>query len=287
VSGPGSARAPGGSRSRPARIGGDVVERSWGGAENVRAKAPGDWVSEIDIESENAIRAALEREAPGIAFFGEEAVANGPTWAGSSIRSTERRTSSTACTRWESRSGWSQNGRPVVGGRARADAGGDVHRARWRGSLPQRRPAPGERPATRGPRSCATGFPFRRKEILDGYLETFLPIARSIEDFRRIGVPRPWISPGTASGVLDGYFELGLGTWDVARRGPCSCGRPAGSSPTGTGIPNAWLVSGDTIAAPPAIHAHLLAHARAGAQARAQAVAPEGSVNSVDGPERL
>jgi len=56
-----------------ARAGGDVVARHFGRlAAGVHSKAPGDYVSEVDVASEEVIRAALERDAPGIAFFGEE-----------------------------------------------------------------------------------------------------------------------------------------------------------------------------------------------------------------------
>ena len=56
-----------------ARAGGEIVVAHFGGAgNNVRAKAPGDWVSDVDTASEVAVRDVLAAEAPGIAFFGEE-----------------------------------------------------------------------------------------------------------------------------------------------------------------------------------------------------------------------
>ena len=56
-----------------ARAGGDVVSAAFGGASsNVREKAAGDWVSDVDTASEVAVRDALAAGAPGIAFFGEE-----------------------------------------------------------------------------------------------------------------------------------------------------------------------------------------------------------------------
>ena len=62
-----------GAAERAARIGGDVVSAGFGGADNnIRSKAPGDWVSDVDTASENAVREALARECPDIAFFCEE-----------------------------------------------------------------------------------------------------------------------------------------------------------------------------------------------------------------------
>ena len=56
-----------------ARRGGEVVAGHFGRlAEGVHSKAPGDYVSEVDLDSEETIREALERDAPGVAFFGEE-----------------------------------------------------------------------------------------------------------------------------------------------------------------------------------------------------------------------
>ena len=56
-----------------ARAGGEVVSAGFGGASNnVREKAAGDWVSDVDTASELAVRDALAAGAPGIAFFGEE-----------------------------------------------------------------------------------------------------------------------------------------------------------------------------------------------------------------------
>ena len=56
-----------------ARLGGDVVAGHFGQlTAGVHSKAPGDYVSEVDLQSEQTIREALERDAPGIPFFGEE-----------------------------------------------------------------------------------------------------------------------------------------------------------------------------------------------------------------------
>ena len=55
------------------RAGGDIVRRSFGGhLEAVREKSPGDWVSEADLASEQAIRELLTRDS-GLPVYGEEA----------------------------------------------------------------------------------------------------------------------------------------------------------------------------------------------------------------------
>jgi myo-inositol-1(or 4)-monophosphatase len=55
-----------------ARAGGDVVLAAFGSAREVRAKAPGDWVSATDTASERIVRAALLDGAPDIPVHGEE-----------------------------------------------------------------------------------------------------------------------------------------------------------------------------------------------------------------------
>src|SRR5258708_4757818 len=56
-----------------AEVGSAIVKARFGAAATgVREKRPGDWVSAADIDSEQAIRAVLARDAPGLDFFGEE-----------------------------------------------------------------------------------------------------------------------------------------------------------------------------------------------------------------------
>ncbi len=63
---------------------------------------------------------------------------------------------------------------------------------------------------------CATGFPFRSKrDRLPQYFPVFERALLTFEDLRRAGAASLDLS-WTAAGVLDGYFEQALGTWDVA-----------------------------------------------------------------------
>ena len=55
-----------------ASAGGSIVAEHFGAAGNVREKAPGDWVSDVDTSSEAAVRASLERDWPSLPVFGEE-----------------------------------------------------------------------------------------------------------------------------------------------------------------------------------------------------------------------
>jgi myo-inositol-1(or 4)-monophosphatase len=239
-----------------AEAGSAVVRDAFGRVHESRAKGPGDWVSAIDVASEHAVRESLTAAAPEVAFFGEEGggerselgwfvdpldgTANflhGFPMVGVSI-------------------GLVAAGEPIVGVIA-APILGAVYSARrgggaFRDGVPVRvsdRPVEAAIPAT--------GFPFRAKrDRLDEYLPVFERALRTFEDLRRAGAASLDLA-WTAAGVLDGYFEQQLGTWDVAAGGVIV--REAGGVVTDWyGDERAWLTSGDIVAGPPEIHAQIL-----------------------------
>ena len=60
-----------------------------------------------------------------------------------------------------------------------------------------------------------TGFPFRRPEILDSYLDTFRVLSARCGDIRRAGAAALDLAY-VATGRLDGFWETGLSKWDIA-----------------------------------------------------------------------
>lgn len=60
-----------------------------------------------------------------------------------------------------------------------------------------------------------TGFPFRRKEFIDIYLKTFKAVFLKVSGVRRLGSAALDLCY-TARGSLDGFWELFLSPWDVA-----------------------------------------------------------------------
>jgi myo-inositol-1(or 4)-monophosphatase len=239
-----------------ARAGGALIVESYGGARRPREKAPGDWVSEVDFASEATIRDDLERQAPGIAFFGEEGGGERDTlgWfvdpldgtanflhrfpaVGVSVALVESGTPMVAVVH-----------APLLGETYTARAGGGAFRDGERLTISPR-PVEGA--------ICATGFPFRAKaDRLPSYFPVFEGALREFEDLRRAGsasLDLAW----TASGTFDGYFEQALGTWDVA--GGALLVREAGGVVTDwEGDERAWLTSGDIVAGPPGVHERLL-----------------------------
>ena len=61
----------------------------------------------------------------------------------------------------------------------------------------------------------ATGFPFRKKEFIDTYLKAFKNILLKVSDIRRAGSAALDLAH-LACGRCDGFFEIGLGAWDMA-----------------------------------------------------------------------
>jgi myo-inositol-1(or 4)-monophosphatase len=61
----------------------------------------------------------------------------------------------------------------------------------------------------------ATGFPFRAKEYMDPYLDSFKAIALRVSGVRRAGAAALDLAY-LAAGRVDGFWEIGLKAWDIA-----------------------------------------------------------------------
>ncbi|MGH9022562.1 MAG: inositol monophosphatase family protein [Acidimicrobiia bacterium] len=238
-----------------ARAGGRVVAERFGAVTGLNTKGPGDYVSDVDLASEAAIKELLEQRVPGIDFFGEEQGGErGPIgWLVDPLDGTTNFVHgfplvgvSVALV---------ADGRPVVGV-VHAPLLDDTFVARlgggaWRngGTIAVSRRDPAQA-------ICATGYPFRVKQRLAQYLPMVEAALDGFEDLRRPGAASLDLA-WTAAGVFDGFFELGLGPWDVAA-GALLIAEAGGTVTDWAGDPDAWLSSGDILCGPPAIHAVLL-----------------------------
>ena len=244
---------------RAARLGGSVIVDSTASAA-VAKGLPGDWVTEVDLASERSVGALLAEEAPGVPVLGEE----GGGQAAERYWLVDPLDGTTNFLRGLPVVGVSvalvAEGRPVAGcvhapylDETFAAARG-LGTLRWTGSNgAAARPV---RVSDRTPERAvvATGFPFRRKESLPRYLSMLEDALELFEDLRRAGaasLDMAW----SATGVFDGFFELGLGPWDVAAGGLLI--EEAGGRVTDwSGGPD--YLSGDVLAGPPEIHEALL-----------------------------
>jgi myo-inositol-1(or 4)-monophosphatase len=242
---------------RAALAGGEIVSSYLGQLEQVREKSPGDWVSEADLASEDAVRAILETS--GLPVFGEERggeeVDTG--WLVDPLDGTANFVHGFDAVGVSV--GLIEDGVPVVG----VVHAPLLHRiytgAKGLGAFRDGRPIRvSDRPPVQG--IVATGFPFRRKDLLPRYEPAFLDALHRFEDLRRAGAASLDLC-WTAQGVFDGYFELSLGPWDVAA-GALLVREAGGVVTDWEGDDDAWLRSGNILAAPPQVHTELLEFSR-------------------------
>lgn len=241
-----------------AHAGGDVVRGAFGSAvSGIEVKGPGDWVSNIDTSSEQAVRDHLLASAPDIHVHGEEEGGESMAieWLVDPLDGTANFLHGFPIVAVSI--GLVVDGAPVVGV-VHAPMLGDTYTARAGGGA-QRNGVP-LRVSDRSPEQaiCATGFPFRKKrERLGEYFPVFERALVTFEDLRRAGAAALDLA-WTGAGVFDGYFEQALGPWDVAA-GALVVREAGGIVTDWSGDDNAWLSSGDVVAAPPAVHEQILA----------------------------
>jgi myo-inositol-1(or 4)-monophosphatase len=246
----------------------EVARRAAGvGAEAVRAGAertatakglPGDWVTDVDLRSERAIRAYLDDAAPHVAFHGEESggAGEGLRWIVDPLDGTTNfvhrfwAVGVSVALVDEDRVLAGAIEAPFLGERWHGAAGGG---AVWEHPDGTSEPClVSDRPPARS--VVGTGFPFRRKDHLPRYLRAMGAALETFEDLRRPGaacLDLAWV----ACGVFDGFFELGLSPWDVAAGGLLI--REAGGTVTDWEGGPGWL-AGNIVAGPPDVHAELV-----------------------------
>jgi myo-inositol-1(or 4)-monophosphatase len=101
----------------------------------------------------------------------------------------------------------------------------------------------------------ATGFPFRKKEMIDNYLAAFKIIFEKVSDIRRAGsaaIDLAYI----AAGRVEGFFELNLSPWDIAAGSLLIT--EAGGHITDFAGGEQYLVTGNIVAGNANIHSEIL-----------------------------
>jgi myo-inositol-1(or 4)-monophosphatase len=218
-------------------------------------KSPGDYVTEIDRAAERAAIKVLNAGAPEIPVLAEEAGGSRSDrmWVVDPIDGT------TNFLRGFPVVGVSvalvEEGRPVVGAVTAPLLGASWSAAKGHGATDQR----GRRLAVSthpGAGIVATGFPFRRKERLPRYLAVMERALARFEDLRRAGAASLDLAY-VGAGVFDGFFELGLGIWDIAA-GALLVTEAGGVVTDWAGDPDAVFVSGNILAGSPGWHEAML-----------------------------
>jgi myo-inositol-1(or 4)-monophosphatase len=234
-----------------------LVVRAHAGAGPLTAevKSPGDYVTEVDRAAEQAAIGVLRAGAPDISILAEESggLRAERMWVVDPIDGT------TNFVRGFPVVGVSvalvEDGRPVVGAVNAPLLGASWSAAAGRGATDHR----GRRLSVSthpGAGIVATGFPFRRKERLPRYFGVFERALTRFEDLRRAGAASLDLAY-VAAGVFDGFFELGLGIWDIAA-GALLVREAGGVVTDWAGNADAAFVSGDILAGTPAWHEAML-----------------------------
>jgi myo-inositol-1(or 4)-monophosphatase len=218
-------------------------------------KDVGDYVTAADRDSEAAIVEVLTKDAPGIALLAEERGGSraGTMWAVDPLDGTTNFIHGFPAVGVSV--GLIDSGQPVVGVVIAPFLGVEFAAAKGQGVTLN-----GERLPSLGPGSVeraivATGFPFRHKERLARYLPVMAGALERFEDLRRAGAAALDLA-WTASGTFDGFFELGLGTWDIAAGAALVV--EAGGRVSDWSGGDSWIETGNIFAAPAAIHEALL-----------------------------
>ncbi|THB67606.1 MAG: inositol-1-monophosphatase [Gammaproteobacteria bacterium] len=106
-----------------------------------------------------------------------------------------------------------------------------------------------------------TGFPFKNKEILDQYIDTFKDIFSESAGVRRAGAASLDLAY-VAAGRLDGFWEAGLKPWDIAAGALLVI--EAGGVVTDFSGNGGYLDSGNTVAGNIKLHNELINKISAG-----------------------
>jgi myo-inositol-1(or 4)-monophosphatase len=101
----------------------------------------------------------------------------------------------------------------------------------------------------------ATGFPFRQQPRIKNYLEAFEAFMRRTAGLRRAGSAALDLCY-TAAGIFDGFWEMGLSSWDIAA-GALFIREAGGIVSDFQGGDN-FLETGDIVAAFPTVHKEMI-----------------------------
>ena len=221
-------------------------------------KSPGDYVTSADRDSEAAILEVLAREAPGIAVLAEEEGGR-RAFRGNTIWAVDPLDGTTNFTRGFPLVGISvallEDGHPVAGAVLGPFLALEFTMARGSGAFLNGERLPQHRTVAISGAVVATGFPFRHKDRLPRYLGLMERGLRRFEDLRRAGAAALDLA-WTASSTFDGFFELGLNTWDVAAGAGLVL--EVGGRVSDWSGGQTWVETGDILAASPAVHEALL-----------------------------
>lgn len=232
-----------------------TTARATGRREVAESKGIGDWVTAVDREAEAAATSILRMATPEIPILAEEAGGS----RGDRFWVVDPLDGTTNFVLGYPVVGVSvaliEAGEPTVGVVSAPELGARWVSRRGEGAFDRagRRLDLRDSPAAG---VTATGFPFRHPEWHPRYLAVMNAALEEFEDLRRPGAASLDLAY-CASGVWSGFFELGLGLWDIAA-GALLVREAGGVVTDWRGDETAVFQSGDVLAGAPAWHRRML-----------------------------
>jgi myo-inositol-1(or 4)-monophosphatase len=244
------------------QAGGSLIRSAGVGFHETETKGPGDYVTEVDRQSEKVVLRILRSTFPSLPVLAEESGGGrfSTGWVVDPLDGT------TNFSRGFPMVGVSVallvDGRPAVGSVHAPFLGWTYSARAGEGAFDQ----DGRRLQLGDPEPAhavvSTGFPFKEPKRIPRLVRTLEKVLGAVEDCRRPGAASLDLAL-TAAGVFDGFFEMGLKVWDIA----------AGALlvTEAGGVVSDWeggqrqFTTGDIVAAPVRVHRTLLAATRSAA----------------------
>ncbi len=210
------------------RLGASILKQNFGRVKTAQAhiKRANEWVSDVDRQSEEAMREFLLRELPDSLFLGEEEGQTGShatyRWIVDPLDGTTNYLQglpifavSTALERCSDGGEWGE----IILGVVTNPLTGDLWTAvKGKGALKNGQPINVGQKQDFSKCILATGFPYLDKRDPHACLRTFEQMLLNCSDVRRPGAAALdlcWL----AEGIFDGFWEYRLQPWDIAAGG--------------------------------------------------------------------
>lgn len=244
---------------RAAALAGELIQKNLGrlSRDDVSVKEASDFVTRVDRESEQVIVATIREKYPDHDILAEESFRDkntgGYRWI---IDPLDGTTNFIHGYPVFAVSIALQHGDEIILGLVYDPLRGEVFTAeKQKGSFLNGKPARISGVSTLQESLIATGFPFRRKKLIEAYLELFRRIFNQVSDIRRAGSAALDLAH-VACGRCDGFFEIGLSPWDAAAGSLLI--KEAGGVITDFSGGNDYLGTGNVVAGIPLVHSAII-----------------------------
>lgn len=245
---------------KAARLAGDVILNSIGGLtkDDIKQKQASDFVTKVDIESENVIIRTIRESFPHHAILAEESSKDnkerdGFQWIIDPLDGTTNYIHGYPAFSVSIALAFKGE---VIAGVIFDPLRNELFTAeKGKGAFLNNNPIGVSDVSALKDSLISTGFPVRQKDIIDRYLMLFKNLFYKVRDIRRAGSAAIDLAY-LASGRCDGFFEIGLGPWDIAAGSIII--KEAGGIITDFGGGEDFLTTGNIVAGPPALHEEML-----------------------------